>query len=81
MFTTSETIIAPSHWSSYLINGDASGITEEERAHADAWIDRHGVLDVVACDDSDYFTWHYQVHDPLSEVLGGNVCDFVCIVR
>lgn len=30
---------APSHWASYLINGDHSGLDDEEKAQADAFID------------------------------------------
>ena len=31
----------PGYWASYLINGDASGLTELELEEVDAWLDNH----------------------------------------
>lgn len=43
-------LTAPSHWASYLINGDDSGLDAEERAACDAWIAREGVGEPVGCE-------------------------------
>lgn len=78
---TFETITGAACWASYLINGDASGIDAEEKAHADAWLAREGVLHVVDCEDEARFTSFYQLYDPLAGCSGGNVLDYVCEVR
>lgn len=41
---------APSAWASYLINGDASGLDEAERAEADAFIEWVGLAAPVDCE-------------------------------
>lgn len=33
-----ETTIAPAYWASYLVNGDASGMEEDELAKCDKWL-------------------------------------------
>jgi hypothetical protein len=76
-----ETVTAPAYWASYLVNGDASGITPEEKAHADAWREREGVLNVVSCEEESRFTRHYQLYDPLADCTGGDVLDYTCEVR
>lgn len=30
----------PAHWAGYLINGDATGLSDEEQAECDAWLAR-----------------------------------------
>jgi hypothetical protein len=76
-----EQITGPSYWASYLINGDASGITPEEKAHADAWLARNEVLNVVDCEEEGRFTRHYQLYDPLADCTGGDVIDYTCEVK
>lgn len=59
---TTQTIEAtgPSHWASYLVNGDASGIDDSERALADRFVtDCLAGLWPVDCSDAG-FMW---VHD------------------
>ena len=36
-----ETYILPAYWASYLINGDASGLSNDEQAECDAWTDNN----------------------------------------
>lgn len=73
----------PSVWSSYLVNGDASGLTREEIRQADAWIEREGVLQVVSIaeDEEERFTWAYQVYNPMSKFTGGSVIDYLCEIE
>lgn len=75
-----ETVTAPAYWASYLVNGDASGISGDEQARADAWRKREGVLNVVSCADESRFTRMYQLYDPLAECSAGDVLDYTCEV-
>lgn len=53
-----ETYTAPGAWASYLINGDATGIDDADRAAADrfvAWVDAGAP---VSCDDAGFRRWH-----------------------
>lgn len=49
---------APSAWASYLINGDASGISDEDKAAADAWIERIGKGMPHSCYDVGFMRYH-----------------------
>lgn len=60
-------------WASYFINGDASGITEQERALADAWLTREGG-DPVDCGEP-YFSWSFGLHTG-ADCAGGDLCDY-----
>lgn len=51
-------LTAPSHWASYLIIGDDSGMALEERRACDAWLNREGLGFPVSCDDSGFCHWH-----------------------
>lgn len=63
-------IVAPSHWASYLINGDDSGLEPDEKAACDAWIKREGVGLPVDCRDAG-FRWR---HDAYNEMPLGADC-------
>lgn len=62
--------IAPSHWASYLINGDDSGLTADEKAAADSWVAREGLGLPVTCEDAG-FCWR---HDAMPEMPLGADC-------
>lgn len=71
-------------WASYLINGDASGIDDREKALADAWLERNAVASVIDTErdeDGDgaepYFSWSYGFHTG-DDCSGGNLLDYVC---
>lgn len=71
-----ETITLPSHWASYLINDDDSGLDTEEAAYIVGTMVREGVRNVVdVTDDSERFTWHYRMYGGTAD--GGTVCDFI----
>lgn len=38
----------PAHWAPYLINGDASGLPDEEQAECDAWQESEPELDMLS---------------------------------
>lgn len=50
---------APSHWASYLINGDDSGLEIAEKSAADSWIASEGLGLPVSCDDAG-FIWRHD---------------------
>ena len=52
------TLIAPSHWASYLVNGDASGLERNEVRCADAWLASRGVAHVLDCEDYGFTSRH-----------------------
>lgn len=69
-------VIGPAYWASYLINGDASGLEEGEKAKADAWCKRLGILNVVDCEEETRFTWSMRIHAPELDCDGGNVLSY-----
>jgi hypothetical protein len=52
-------IDAPAHWASYLINGDASGLEDEEQAECDHWLERLKGWSVVSCVAEEFFGRFY----------------------
>ena len=49
-------IDAPAYWASYLINGDASGLTDAEEAECDRWVEGLGSgWSVVGCAEESHF--------------------------
>ena len=49
-----EAYTAPSCWASYLINGDASGIDEDDQREADAFVESVGAGSPVDCTDAGF---------------------------
>ena len=70
-------IDAPIYWASYLINGDASGIEQEEIELADCYFKGFDVVDVDA--DSERFTWSYDLYGD-SRYRGGTVATYTVFV-
>lgn len=80
-----ETITGPAHWASALVNGDYSGLSDEEAAWCRAWYaDLGDGADVVGCAEEPRFSWHYDLHAnghcPVG-VTGGDVIDYVVLYR
>ena len=81
-----DTITAPACWASALVNGDASGMTPQERAAMALWLIREGYPNIydVARDGSGEvqeprFTWHFDLYAPECGVRGGEVLDYVVL--
>ena len=78
------TVTGPSYWASYLVNGDDSSLTPEEKAAADAWNERLGDYYVVGIADDEEtgqsqeprFSNHYDIHSG-TDFRGGDVVDYV----
>ena len=64
-------LIAPSAWASYLINGDDSGIAQDDKSAADAWLERQGLQAPVSCEPYG-FAWQ---HDAFKECPYGAECE------
>jgi len=68
--------IAPSVWASYLINGDASGLDDDDIAACYAWCEAMEPAYVVSTVDEDpWFTWSYALYGGTAS--GGNVFTYV----
>lgn len=65
----------PAYWASYLINGDASGITSAEQAAIDTFCTAKGVSGcAVECGESFFH------HKNDANNIGGDVCQFTFLV-
>ena len=49
---------APSHWASYLINSDASGMSDGEIEACDAWIECEELPQPCDCEDAGFIKYH-----------------------
>ena len=65
----------PMYWASYLINGDASGLEDDEIEAVDSFLRREESLLIVDVGQS-YFS-----HRNDATRLGGDVCDYVAHVK
>lgn len=75
-----ETLTAPAHWSSYLVNGDASGLDAKDIAQANTWMIREGVRNIVDCGE-EYFSKFLWLHAPECNARHGTVCDYACEIN
>lgn len=77
----SYTFTAPSSWASYLINGDDSGITDEEQAWADEFVRHIGAGSPVDCEDAG-FKWTCDAMGlcPMTR-LGGDMSTYTFLRR
>lgn len=65
----------PAYWASYLINQDASGISDEDKRQADEFLAEKGLPGACSCSDESRFSWRNDATN-----LGGDVLDFVFLV-
>lgn len=71
-FEESYTILTlPAYYASYLINGDASGLTDAKQIAIDKFILESDVGGCVGCSDDSWFAWSNDLGN-----LGGYVCEF-----
>ena len=67
-----ESFKLPAHWASFLINGDQSGLSDDDVAEIDAMYDvtvQRGYLrfEVLSCSEESYFTRYPDLE------IGGNL--------
>lgn len=70
------TIQGSAHWASYLVNGDASGLTDSELAVCDAWLVQNALehAPIVDCGEP-YFSWSYGLHTS-ADCQGGDLVEY-----
>lgn len=74
-----ETVRASAYWARYLINNDASGLSDAELAVADAWLQREGLERAVFVDVGEpHFSWSYGMHTG-DGVRGGDLADYTVL--
>ena len=71
-----ESFTLPAHWASFLINGDQSGLSDDDVAEIDAMYDEtvtRGYIrfEVLSCSEETYFTRYvdFDATRKLTEVL------------
>lgn len=69
------TYTLPAYWASYLINGDHSGLSDEDKAECDAFMEKEGNPNIVDCGEQ-YFSWHNEATD-----LGGDVREYTALIQ
>lgn len=70
---------APAAWASYFVNGDASGITDTERAQADAWLAREKVRVIDVAEGAEaYFSRSVQWYAPEVDYSAGDLLEYTC---
>jgi hypothetical protein len=77
---TPHEIEGSAYWASYLINNDASGLTDEEVALADAWLVANG-LEHSPCVDvgEPFFSWSYGFHTG-ADCQGGDLAEYTFLI-
>lgn len=72
-------LTAPDYWASYLINGDASGLEQEEIDSCDLWLEREFSKAPVSCVGAEYvgFLWR---HDARGFALAGDCIEYTFLV-
>jgi hypothetical protein len=68
--------LLPAYWASYLINGDASGMTEHDRKACDAYLAREGVPTPVDCTDAGFCRGSDAYPN-----IGGDCCEFTFLIE
>lgn len=72
------TVTLPAYYASYYVNGDSSGMTDEEEANAkrlEAKLNSEGWRIVGTTDEEARFTWSFKLYG--GESLGGDVLDYI----
>ena len=75
------TVEGSAYWATYLINGDASGMTDDETTECDRWCERELAdnEDIVDCGEP-FFSWSYGWHTG-SKYAGGDLVKYTVIKR
>lgn len=72
-----DTVTLPYDWAAYLVNGDASALSDEDLAAADAALARIEGHVVSMVDGTDRFTWAFKTYGGTAQ--GGDVADYVVL--
>jgi hypothetical protein len=73
------TLIGAAYWASALINGDRSGLSDEEKIALDRWmkIELKEDESVIDCGDP-YFSWSYALFTH-ADANGGDLVEYTVI--
>jgi len=63
--------ILPAHFASYLVNGDATSLEQNEINEIVAFTEKHNLLNCIDCTDESWFAWRNDMNN-----LGGDVMEF-----
>lgn len=61
----------PAHWAPYLINGDATGLSDKEQHQIDIFLASRNLLAPVSCSDESWFAYRND---------SGNVLTFIFLI-
>lgn len=50
----------PEFWASYLVNGDASGLSDNEQEEIDAFLKNENVGFCLTCSEEPFFAWRHD---------------------
>jgi hypothetical protein len=70
-----ETFTLPAYWASALINGDRSGMSDEDEQEMDAWLAQSETKGCIGCSDEQWFAWRNDAN-----TMGGDVMDYTFAV-
>jgi len=71
-YTETVEVCLPEYWANYLINGDATGLTEDEILEIDDYISDSGLAWAVDIIGEPWFSHRNDANN-----MGGNVCRYV----
>lgn len=70
------TYILPVYWASAIINGDDSGLSEEDIQQLNDWSEKEGHPNIVSVGEESYFS-----HSNDATNLGGDVAEYTAPVE
>lgn len=74
---TTETYTLPIYWASYLVNGDASGLQDNEQTVIDAWMESEKPGNCVDVDENYWFSSHNDART----MLAGDVAEYTFLKK
>ena len=74
-------VSAPAHLASFLINGEADGVSAEDVQAVETWLEGLEIVDVARGADGEcvepYFSWAYGLHGGTAP--GGELLDYIAM--
>ena len=70
--------ILPEYWASYLMNGDSSGLSQEEETNIELWLKLHNNPNIIDVKDDAHFRYDGSWDAP--NELGGDYCTYIALI-